>query len=206
MNIAALEAFGALVETEIPELAGRVCAGQAPSNEFEGVPNLSIEPTQWTYVMDDAQIVQTMPGYVVVYDVGVHQSSCVISIVASSTAQRAALEAKVLDLFIGAIDPIQGFRTPGTLMVEVTSQPEVGIWWVTFDLDSNQWNETLALDRRYETRIVVDAEIPALTIEHPVYPIAKLVLTTEASGTPAAPTPPADAVTLNADGSIAIAL
>lgn len=206
MNIAALEAFAALVENRIPELAGRVCAGQAPSNELEGIPNLSIEPTQWMYVMDDAEIVETMPGNVVVYDVGVHQSSCVISIVASSTSQRAALEAKVLDLFLGAVDPIQGFRTPGTLMVKVTSQPEVGIWWVTFDLDSNQWNETLALDRRYESRVVVDAEIPALTIEAPVYPIQSLTLTTGAGGTPDAPVPPTDAVTINDDGSITIAV
>lgn len=204
IRIEALEAFAKLVESRIPELAGRVCAGQAPSSEMEEVPNLSIEPTRWMYDMDDAAITATLPGNVVVYDVGVHRASCVISIVTSSTSQRAVLEAKVLDLFLGAVDPL-GFRTPGTLTISVSDCPEVGRWTSTFELDSDQWVEMYALDRRYESRIVCDVEIPALTVARPVYQIRDLMLGVVSEPPAGAdPRPIVDLAIINPDGTLSI--
>lgn len=206
VRIEALEAFTALVELSIPELIGRTCAGQAPSSELEKVPNLSIEPSKWTYVMDQAQQTATLPGNVVIYDVGNHEASCVVSIIATSPRQRAALEQQVIDLFLAGKHPLTGMHHPGVISFRVSDCPEVSRWSCSFELDSDEWVETLAMDRRYESRIVVNATVPALTVDFPVYTISALVLGVAADTTldPAAAPAPANVelVTINIDGTI----
>lgn len=207
VRIEALEAFTALVERMIPELAGHTCAGQAPSSEMEELPNLSIEPSRWRYVMDDAAQTATLPGNVVVYDVGNHEAACVVSIMATSPRQRATIEAKVIDLFLRSKHPLSGMHMPGVLSFLVSDCPEVSRWACSFDLDSDEWVETLALDRRYESRIMINATVPALTIDAPVYTISTLILGVtgdfDTTLTPTTAVPPlVELVTINADGTI----
>ncbi|HSR79096.1 MAG TPA: hypothetical protein VLN57_21160 [Xanthobacteraceae bacterium] len=212
VRIAALEAFTALIEQQIPALAGRTCAGQAPSSELEEIPNLSIEPSRWTYEMDsvgDATQVALLPGNVAVWDVGYHEGTCAVSILASSPRQRALLEQQVLDLFLSAKHPLTGMRQPGCLSFLISSCPEVGQFASLFFLEDDAWVETLALDRRYESRIGVGCWIPALVLETPVYEIQTLQLavgastTTDPAADPAPPTlEPLELVTINADGSV----
>lgn len=200
VRIDALEAFTAYVEAKIPTLAGRTCAGQAPSGELEQVPNLSIEPSKWLYVADTIETVRALPGNVLVYQVGWHEAACVISIIAASPRQRGALEAQVLDLFLGAKHPISGMHQPGLLTFTITECPEVGDWAAYFDLDEDQWVETLALDRRYESRIQVDVSVPALTIDTPVFTIQTLTLGIAGDSTSSAGD--IQLVTINADGTL----
>lgn len=212
VRIAALEAFTALIEQQIPALAGRTCAGQAPSSELEEIPNLSIEPSRWTYEMDsvgDAQQVALLPGNIAVWDVGYHEAMCSISILAATPRQRALLEQQVLDLFLGAKHPLTGMHQPGLLSFQVSACPEVGQFATVFFLEDDEWIEALALDRRYESRIGVGCWIPALTIEQPVYQLQSLQLavgaspTTDVAADPALPvTTPLDLVIINADGTV----
>jgi hypothetical protein len=200
VRIDALEAFTAFVETQIPTLAGRTCAGQAPSSEMERVPNLSIEPSRWMYNPDTVEIVRSLPGNVLVYQVGWHEAACVVSVIASSPRQRAALEAQVIDLFLSAKHPLSGMHQPGLLAFTVTACPEVGEWQTYFELDADEWVETLALDRRYESRILVDVSVPALTVDAPVYSITSLILGVSGDSTSSAGV--VELVTINEDGTL----
>jgi hypothetical protein len=201
VRIEALRAFCALVELEIPELAGRTCAGQAPSSEMEELPNLSIEPAEWAFQREQARVVARLPGDVAVFEVGNHEAPCAVSIVAGTPGQRASLEAKVIDLFLRTVHPATGAAMPGVIVLSITACPELSRWTCSFDLESDAWNESAALDRRYESRITVTATIPALTVRRPVYSIAELVLGV-AEITEHRPAPPTELVTINADGTL----
>jgi hypothetical protein len=203
VRIEALRAFCALVELEIPELAGRTCAGQAPSSEIEELPNLSIEPGEWMFDREQARIVARLPGNVAVYEVGNHEAPCAISIVAGTLGQRAAIEAKVIDLFLRSTHPLTGMSMPGVVVLQVTACPELSRWSCSFDLESDRWDESAALDRRYESRIAVTATIPALTVRRPVYSIDRLLLGVAEMSTPSRPAPPpTELVSINADGTL----
>lgn len=203
IRIEALRAFTALVEQQIPELAGRTCAGQAPSSELERTPNLSIEPGRWVYDPEQVRQVATLPGNVAVYEVGNHEAPCVVSIIANTTSKRAEIEAKVLDLFYSSVHPLTGLAMPGVLVFAVSECPDLSEWSCSFDLDTDEWVETAAFDRRYESRLMVTATVPALTVRRPVYTIEKLVLGVAELATPSRPAPPpSELVTINIDGTL----
>lgn len=207
VRIEALAALAALIQLRIPELQDRVCIGQPPPGHMEHVPNLAIEPTRWTYEPQQADEGITLPGNVVVCNVGDHYCSCVISIVANTPRDRARIEQRVLDLFTGSKHPRTGMPMPGVLVFAITACPTLGRWVCSFDLESDEWNNSLALDRLYESRIVVAAKIPALCIERPVYTINELILGVThdmaTAFTPATAIPPAvELVLINEDGSI----
>lgn len=204
VRIEALRALAALIELEIPQLAGHVCAGQAPSSEDEELPNLSIQPGKWTFLPEQAREHAVLPGNVVVYEVGNHEAPCVLSIVAPTTGERWALEALVLDLFHRATHPLTGMRLPGVLAIQVSALPELSRWACSFELEEDEWIDTAAFDRRYESRIHLTATIPTLTIDRPVYTIDQLVLSVAQIPSPAAtsPTAPPELVTINPDGTL----
>lgn len=210
VRIEALAALGALFELEIPELAGRVCIGVQPSSHVEELPNLSIEPTQWTYDPSLAEEVVALPGNRLVYNVGYHEAGCVISIMTATPGQRAAIEQKVISLFLASAHPVSGFLLPGVLVMTVTSCPELSSWTCSFDLDTDEWVDTLALDRRYESRIQVTATIPALIVDRGVYTIDQLILAVQALPDASLPASrasrpavaPSELVTINIDGTI----
>lgn len=207
VRIEALAALAALIKLRIPEVANHVCVGIAPAGELESYPNVSIMPSKWSYEPEQAAQKATLPGQRVVYCVGEHECPCVIAVMATNTPQRARIEAKILDLFLGAKHPTTGIKMPGTLVFGITRMPELGQWTACFDLESDEWNDTLALDRRYESRMVVLATIPALTVDSPVYTIEELILgvtndlATQFTPTTAIP-PAVELVTINEDGTI----
>lgn len=207
VRIEAFRAFGALVERMVPELAGHVCTPDTPPNEFEELPNLSITPTKWAYEPMQRDEHATLPGNVVVYNVGEHNCACVISVMASTRTQRAALEQKIVGLFYGNDSPVDGLPLDGVIVLPITACPELSRFVVSFDLESDEWIDSLAQDRRFESRITCTAGIPALTIKTPVYTINQLLLGVtedmETTFTPATAIPPAvEVVVINEDGSI----
>lgn len=207
VRIEALRAFGAFIERMVPELAGHVCVADTPPNEYESMPNVSIIPGKWDYAPEQRSDHAELPGNTVVYNVGEHNAPCVISVMASTRTERAALEQKIVALFYGNDHPLDGMPLDGVIMLPVNTCPALSRWSASFDLESDEWNDTLAQDRRFESRIVCTAGIPALTIKTPVYTIEQLLLgiTEDMSTTftPATAIPPAvELVVINEDGSI----
>lgn len=200
VRIEALRALAAWIELRIPELAGHVCPGQAPSGEMEHVPNLSIQPGKWAWLSEQQTQHATLPGNRVVYHVGTHEAPCVLSIIAGSPAERWTIEDKVLDLFRGA-ENAEGWPTPGVLVFPVAAIPELSRWACSFDLESDEWIP-VGMDRRCESRIATTATIPALTVDTPVYTIAQLRLALEQQASSTAPPSAVEVVTINDDGTI----
>lgn len=210
VKIEALRALGKLIELTIPQLAGHVCVADTPPNEHEAVPNVSIEPSKWTWDPDQESEHATLPGDVVVWNVGDHNAPCVISVVAASRTQRAAIEQQITDLFLSQRHPLTDMSLAGCIVIPVTSCQALSSWLAIFDLETEEWNDTLAQDRRFESRIVINASIPALVIQRPVYTIDELILgithDMTTTFTPATAIPPAvELVTINEDGTITAA-
>lgn len=205
VRIEALRALAALIELRLPELKDRVCVGV--QSEHEEYPNLSIQPSRWLYEPEQALQSAVLPGNRVVYALGEHECACVLSIVATNPTKRAELEGSVIELFTGAKHPLTGIHMPGCLIMPVVACPQLGSWFATFDLESDEWNDGLAQDKRLESRIVITATIPALAVDSPVYTINQLILgVTEDLSTAFDPTtaiPPAvELVLINEDGTI----
>lgn len=201
VRIEALEALAQLLQQRIPVLADHVCVGQAPSSEYETLPNLSIEPTKWGWEPEAAIEHATLPGNVLVWNVGQHSCACVLSIVTATIGERMAIEQKVLDLFIGSRHPLTDLPMPGVITVPVTACPQLSRFLASFELESDEWSDVLAADRRYESRITCTTIIPALTVQTPVYTIEELRLALAQIPPPANP-PAAEVVTINEDGTI----
>ncbi len=207
VRIEALRALAAVIAAAIPDLAGHICEGTPPSSEFETLPNLSMQPTRWTWEPEQRSEHRALPGNVVVWNVGQHASPLVLSIIAASPEQRSQLEDAVIDLFRSARNPTTGLPRPGVLVVPVTACETLATWVATFELESDEWGDGAAFDRRFESRIIVTAIIPALTIERPIYTIneLRLALARDLSPQPttgAVAIPPIDLVTINLDGTI----
>jgi hypothetical protein len=178
-SVVRLEAFAALaavIAAAIPELDGHICEGMPPSSEHEEVPNLSIIPGRWMFEPEQALEQRVLPGNVVVWNVGQHSAPMTLSIVAATPFQRAKLEAQILDLFLSSTHPLNGMHRPGVLVVPVTSCPDLQEWLAAFELESDEWDNSAAFDRRYESKLVITGIIPALTIQRPVYTINSLRL------------------------------
>lgn len=206
VRIEALRALELLIAGAIPTLAGHICVGIAPSSETETYPNLSMQPTRWSYEPEQELEHAVLPGNVRVISVGQHVSPMVISIVTASLEERWDLEAKVLDLFASATR--DGYHRPGVLVVPVTACPDLSRWMASFELESDEWNDANAFDRRYESKIIVTAIIPALVIERNVYTILELQLgltqdmATAFNAATFKTDPSIEVVTINADGTL----
>jgi hypothetical protein len=206
VRIEALRALARLIELAIPELEGHVCVGVAPSGEKEEIPNVSINPSRWAFEPYQEAIYEpaaTLPGHRVVFEIGNHECAVAISVVAATPAQRWELEDQILGLFLQQKHPLSGFRMPGTIMIPVTAIPELASWTATYDLDTDEWIDALAIDRRYESKIMATCLIPALTVDEPVYTIEQLLLGVRPLPPPGAAAPAVSLVTINVDGSIA---
>ena len=173
VRIEALRALGAVIEAAVPELAGNVKVGQAPSSTTQTYPSLTIIPGPLKYEPNQALEQATIgdpAGGVVVFNVGAHSGPIQLRIVATTIGERWTLEQKVADLFLG--EPMR----PGVVVVPVTSCPDLGDWIAAFEYDGDQWMDMDAFDRKLESLITVNGVIPALVTRTDAYPIETLAL------------------------------
>lgn len=204
VRTAGLEALAALITCAIPSLAGHVCISVAPSSEHEELPNMTLEPGRWAWEpaqrMEHAQLANN----IVVWNVGRHSTPLMISIMASSPDLRAELEAQVLDVFLSSVHPLTGMPRAGVVVAPVTSCPSLSTWVAAFELESDEWINVDAFNRRYESRILVTALLPALYCQRPVYTLAELQLQLATPADIALPSPAGaiELVTINSDGTI----
>lgn len=205
VKIEALRALAAYIELQIPELAGRTSPGVATSSQDEPLPSLGIEPDgQWDFDRYQATPHAVLPGNQVVYLVGWHEGPLVLSLVTATPGERFTLEHQIVDLFQGGLHPLTGMSIPGSITIAVTSCPALSAWSCSFDLEGTHWIESHDMDRRYESRIVLSATVPALTLRRAVYTIDQLLVAIGARQ-PSPGAPPPELVKINPDGTVAIA-
>lgn len=197
VRIEVLRTLADIITSAIPELNGHVCTGIAPSGEIQGYPSLTLLPGPMRYepfqALESATIGDPAQG-VVVFNVGCHYGPLQMILAASSIGERWTIEQKIIDMFLSRPGG------PGVIVVPVNSCPDLGQWVAAFELESDQWVDTNAFDRIYQSTITCNEIVPALTTRRDAYEIRQLVLGTDASLHP--PTSDVELVLIASDGSI----
>ncbi len=202
MAVIKLEALRGLreqIECAIPELEGKICAGQSPPDRDRPWPNLSIDLGRLRYEPDQAEdVFEPSPDKSVV-NVGRHEGPVMLRLGAATLGERYELEQRLLDLFLGQIE------RPGILLTRVLSCPELGQFTAAWMLDEEDWDDELAFDRKFYAILTLTATIPALVTRCGVYKIQDLRLGLADFGVPATPSTfgdVAEVVRVNVDGTI----
>lgn len=205
-RIEALRALGAVIAAAVPELAGKVKVGQAPSGVDQTYPTLTLippgplkyEPAQ---ALEHATIGEPSDG-VVAFNVGTISGPLQLRLVATTIGERYALEEKVSRVFFAEL------LRPGVVVVPVTSMAdELGEWIASFEYASDQWIDADAFDRKLESLVIVEAIIPVIVVRTGIYEIDEFVfgfttdLETEFTADTMIP-PGVETVRINQDGTI----
>lgn len=200
VKLDALTGLQAAIIAAVPTLANKVTVHQAVPAKVESYPNVAIVMAQRLAFDPKQRAMQADLGNnTVVWNVGAHEGPIQLRITATSSLERQTLDAALTDWLLGA--PLAaGVRT-----VAVTSAPSIP-WVAAFEYSDAQWFD-YALEREYESVITLNAVIPALVTETPVYDITHLILglTEDMSTTftPSTAIPPAvELVEINQDGTI----
>jgi hypothetical protein len=203
IRIEAFRELAARIEAAVPDLAGKVTIGQAPSDTEPTYPTLIIVPGLLKYEpaqeLEHATIGDAADG-VVVFNVGSHAGPVQLRILATTVEERYTLEQQVLDMFLA-----EELR-PGVVIVSVTTCPELGDWLAAFALDTDQWIDSATVEQ-LESSIMVNTTIPALVTRTAVYEASELVLGTTADFATAFDTdtmaaPAVEIVAIDEDGTI----
>lgn len=204
VRIEALKALGAVIEAAVPALVGRVKIGQQPAGVEQIYPTLTLELGTLKYQPFDeyehATIGDPSDGNVV-FNVGEWGGPLLMRLVATTVGERYELEDKITNVFLA-----QELRR-GVRVVQVTANPELSNWLAAFELESTQWVDSEAFDRKLGSLLVMNAQLPALVTRAGVYEIDELVLGITSDFTTAFTTatmvpPGVELVQINEDGTI----
>jgi hypothetical protein len=201
VKLDALTNLKTVIEAAIPDLAGKVTVHQAPSGAKMTFPNLSLVlGGRMQFEPAERLLQQDLGGNVVVWNVGAHEGTLQLRLVATTSLERMKYEQALLDLFTARE------LAPGVVVVPVVSTGGI-TWTAAFELDDSQWMDTGAQEREYDAIVNVNAVVPDLVVQTPVYTIDELILglthdmTTTFTPTTAVP-PAVELVQINQDGTI----
>lgn len=194
----ALESLAAAITCQIPELVDAVCIGAPPSSHEQTYPSMTINAVRWTFVPENIAELDGAPPGVLIRRVGHHDGIVQIRILATTPAQRDDLAERVANVFTSFEDEDE-WPHPGTIITRIT---ECGLipWTASFDLDTDEWVNLDAFERKYEALLEADAFIPTLTCRTGVATIDTLQLATETSFDADTAAPVAELVRLTAAG------
>lgn len=172
-----------------------------PSPVLETFPNLEIIiGNALEFEPDQRELQADLGGNAVVWNVGNWYGPIQLRICATSTFERWTLEQAVTNYLMSRPG------SPGVVVVPVTESPQLS-WAAAFEYDSAQMFDQRAQERQYECAVLVNAMIPVLVTESPVYQIDHLFcgLTEDmvTHFTPSTAVPPAvEIVEIHVDGTI----
>lgn len=167
-RVESLKWLGTYLAQNVPELENNICVIiGAPGHKLE-YPSLAISANRFSYSSEQAQEMETFPDKVTM-KVGLYEGVIELKINSATVGQRYALEEKVTQLFLSTE------LAPGILTGTVTSCVTFGPFSCDFELINFEWENERALERKYESSILVRAIIPALTTRR-AYNVDELVI------------------------------
>ncbi len=212
-----LKAFTALsraIQEGVPELKGNVFiqpidgSQSMPFSEPLSCPHsLVITRNVFTYFPEQMQIVALPEPTIVVVKVGYHEGEVELRLASPDAEERADLEQRLLELFLGSVHPVTGVGRPGVLVTEVTDFPRLGDFVAAWELDDGDWREEAVFDRSRQSILSVNALIPALATREgvPTIESLRLALTEDFDKTfdeTVTTGPGVEVVEIQADGSL----
>lgn len=201
VRIEAITQLAKAIGLVLPELAGRICLGQADPRKPLAFPSLAIDPVRWVYHPDQALEVFEST-HAVVINVGRHQGDVQLIVGAATLAERWTMEQTLIDLFLST--PLH----PGILITPVTACEHLGPFKAVWELESDEWRDERAFSQAFYSQLMLTATLPALVTRHETYTIDQLQLGLHVTPTPNDGDPPAitdttvELVTVNEDGTI----
>jgi hypothetical protein len=170
----ALESLAAVVTCSIPELREAVCIGAPPSSHEQTYPSLTINAVKWAFRPENIDELRDTPPGVLIRRVGHHEGMVQLRVLATTTGQRDELSERISKVF-EAFEDEDGWPHPGVVLTRIT---ECGLvpWTASFELDSDEWVNLEAFERKYEALLQVDAFIPALICKIGVLMVETLAL------------------------------
>jgi hypothetical protein len=163
-----LDAFQALadyLESEIPELAGKVAAHPLDPNVQMPMESVGIEPNVFKFHPDQAEFVASVSFDTIIESVGYHEVDCRLMLVAPTARKRAVLAEKVVNAFLSPE------LSPGVIALSI---PQAYSQIVTWELVSYEWEPERVFDKKWYSTLDIKANIPALVTRGGVYTIEEL--------------------------------
>jgi len=201
IRIEALRRLAALIQTSVPALKGRVCGGRAEAPKRLAFPHLSIFAVRFNYFPDQAELAKTLGNSRAVYNVGRVEGTVQFRLGATSANQRYELEQAIMEnVFWSDIE------RPGIVVFQV---PDCHDAVVAFELDSDEWSDERAFDKKWYSVMTAALQLPALVTKGSVYDMEEIRLTlTEDLSTPIVTVPPSEkeTVSIAEDGSVTVAI
>lgn len=218
IKIRLLQRLADLIQCEIKELKGHVCAGPASRDHKLTFPSLALIPQAFTFEpwqQDEFDYVRDrfydVPPKTTAFVVGKWDGVIEFKLGEKTPFKRYELEAKLEELFLGTTtgtDPLYRDpyfdQRPGILLIDV---PECYGARCALMLEGDQWENELAFANEWYSTLRVSVEMPAIITKRPVHSIDTLqfALTEDLETVISSPTAlPSDTetVTIDADGNI----
>lgn len=174
MSAVRLASFRKLAETirnTIPELRDSVFI--QPSDGSQSMPfseplscpiSLEITRSVFTYFPDQREVHGCPEPQVAIFKAGYHEGEIELRLAAPDPDERAEVEQKILEMFIGAEDPVTELPRPGVLVTVVTDCPRLNQFVASWELDDGDWREEAVFDRSRQSILSVNAMVPALAV------------------------------------------
>lgn len=170
LKIEGLRGLEALIVCEVPELQGQTCVDQAAPSHDLSFPSLALTIERSRYLPDQEDEHHEPSPNAVVLNVGRHVQDIKLRLGTASTFQRAEIEQKIMNLFLGE----EGH--PGILFTQLTTCEELGPFVAAWELEEEDWQSEKAFDRQLYSELKVTGILPALVTRRGVYTIEQLQL------------------------------
>jgi len=219
IRIKALDKLSALLECEVKELKGKICAGPSGRDHRLSYPSLAINPLRFAFEPHQATFRDPTTGEC--YETALNKQALVkvgdwvgtieLRLGARTAAARCRLEEDIETVFLGGFSSFMAGRTDpvagecarvGVALVDI---PECYGARVSFELEDSVWENEKVFNKQWYSVLRITAIIPAFVLKSPVHTIDTLKLSlTEDLETVATPTsgPESETVNIAEDGTI----
>lgn len=195
---AAAKALADTIETQIPELAGRVFPSWADEENEAAYPAVVVLPGRMKFEPWQEDEIDDSDPNVLVLSVGDFEGEAELRVYAKSEAERERIGQLVTDLFMareGAPGVLVADTDPIPLNVLGSRTPQLGTAHAAFTLDDDEWSEERVFSKKRYQFMNVGVVFPCL-VARSVPTILQLVIEMQAAValdlTQPAPTDPND--------------
>lgn len=217
IKLRALERLREVIEREVKDLRGNICAGPAARDHKLSFPSLAIVTGRFTFVphqADERDHVRnedrSFGPKTAVLNVGTWDGFVELRLGEKTPRRRYALEHELEQVFLGNADGTApdakdiagaGWMRPGIIIIDI---PDCDNARCAFELDSDSWEDEKVFSNQWYSSMRVRASIPALVRAKGIPDMDTVILQlTEDLDTAVADIPTADieAVQVSEDGT-----
>lgn len=197
IRIAALQRLADQIQACVPELRGKVCGGAAEAPHTLSFPNLAIFGVRFRYFPDQAALHCESGPSRATMNVGRVEGTVQLRLGAQTSSRRYELEQKLMENVFWA-----DIERPGVVVFKL---PEHHDAVIAFELDTDEWIDEKAFEKKWYSLMTVALQLPALVTKGSIYSLEEVRLAlTEDLTTPivSVPADEIEAVSISESGDI----